>query len=242
MSLTDLVSEVSSLLGFSGSVGETDMPSLSQVKAWLFQGERYLASALPVDAVPELWKTIQSEVGDTETLALPDGARVVSVSGLSSESNARLFKQTSSLDWFHKKNGSSLFGADTTNPIWRLVTRPILAEESDSGDPADTIHGLYIEVYDGSDITPQVEVVYVDTTASTEIRLGPPLHPLLVKYAIYMAHMADEDDQAAALAFQSLETSVQSVTASNLNRYGAQAPMALDGTGTGTDRATNRRG
>ena len=249
--LNQLVTEVSSLLGFPGAVTETDMPSATQVKAWIAQGQRYLASVLPPDAMPGLWRTLKPDDTDlykgsrwgqgldyVGRVYLPDGSRVISVR---SHTYNALVRQVSNQDWSFKTTGGSLFQADTKNPVWRLVQ--IFAAIEDEADPDRNVEGFHVEFYPCDELD-SVEITYIQVPSALDdnIHLGPPLFPLLVKYAIHMAHMADEDDNAAALALQSLEGSIQSIAAAHVNIHGSRPPMALSGTGSGTDRATNRRG
>jgi hypothetical protein len=207
--LDTLTEEVGALLGMSSLSGNT-VPSLTQVERWVLAGQRDLAARLVPDAIPELWQEKTQPSGDP--LPLVPGARVISVAGGGKEA-----RHISATEAALAGAGGSLFGADSGSPVWHL-TSSSRGSSKIVVTPILSVKILYVE-------PPQVV-----NGEEEDVLLATHLHPLIVRYAFYMAKLADEDDAGAQIAWQDYTKAISDVNQLHVGRQGViTVPGSMDG-------------
>lgn len=212
-----LAPRVGALLGMT--LGDTTSPTKAQVETWIADGQLDLCGRLAPDAMPHLLKRAAIVAGIPEGHAIAPGTRVVMVLVL-----GNVARHVSPSEFSALSTAGVLFRPTAASPIWALFP----------GQNSDVYGKTYIQTH-GAGINDAGEVIYFappplyDPSSGTVIYLQEYLYPLIIRYALCQAKIADEDDVGAQIIHADYIRAIQEVNGLQAGRDPSMAPGKPDG-------------
>jgi len=217
MKASALVPRVAALLGFSGDLDGSTVPTLAQATAWCADGQSDLIGRLVPDAVPQLLVT--KDITATDTVALVPGSRVVRVYTNDGYVARHVPPNEFVADLAQEGAGvakDGLFSPSQEDPVWTILPK----EDATKGE-------VHVRVATGKVLgttsavvtyTEPVQVLTDDGDADPLILLQDHFHPLIIRYALYQAKVADEDDVGAQIVYQDYVRAIEEINVLNGGR------------------------